>query len=582
MTRIPRLLLDKMHSDVTQRAMRRLRVLTTTTTRLSDDDDGGLTFDDVMKSLVYEYLQNQGLSKTMETLLDETKETTTSMLQWLDEGDVAAPTSSSSSIPTHLMNWPSKNTSRPVLTRKRWRGRPTVAGTGGIGGHQLLSKSMPSSSTSFALTHAPLTNVRVSTLSGRKRPSSSSVRGSSSSSKRIKRSSLSSALPDQLLEFDAKFQASISSPVSSAGSSRRSSRSSSKRSSLSSLSSSSSNKKERHITFHLKRPPLPSSTPGSSTGSGGAARRGSSLETSSHTPPSLSSSITPSVLVGIVQHGLWSSTLNDESSDTMGSTQNNRTMTSAVSSHLHGDNKKQHRVLTSEKKNFAHALRSRVFINVDMPNRLSSSSSTSSSSSSNTSSTSSYRSRKNHDTLIVSHGDQHMMSQRARSMVFSHFRHMRSYRDEMNRFTCSSFLSRLGDQPKHMLVAGQESGSCAFINMWTTDVMFELDAHTSSIDAVWTSMNQRLVLTNGADGEMKLWDATRPMIGGSATSKPTGLKLHSTYEECFNPQFSHDSRSIVSSHVVHEASNLPASIQIGQRYRTTVHDVETKKTAQIL
>lgn len=159
---------------------------------------------------------------------------------------------------------------------------------------------------------------------------------------------------------------------------------------------------------------------------------------------------------------------------------------------------------------------------------------------------------------------------------------MRSYRDEMNRFTCSSFLSRLGDQPKHMLVAGQESGSCAFINMWTTDVMFELDAHTSSIDAVWTSMNQRLVLTNGADGEMKLWDATRPMIGGSATSKPTGLKLHSTYEECFNPQFSHDSRSIVSSHVVHEASNLPASIQIGQRYRTTVHDVETKKTAQIL
>jgi hypothetical protein len=116
--------------------------------------------------------------------------------------------------------------------------------------------------------------------------------------------------------------------------------------------------------------------------------------------------------------------------------------------------------------------------------------------------------------------------------------------------------------------------------MWTNDIMFELDAHTSSVDAVWTSLNQRLILTNGADGEMKLWDATRPMIGGS--SKPTGLKLHSTYQECFNPEFSNDSRSIVSSHIVHQASNLPASIQIGQRYRTTVHDVETKSSVQVL
>ena len=176
-----------------------------------------------------------------------------------------------------------------------------------------------------------------------------------------------------------------------------------------------------------------------------------------------------------------------------------------------------------------------------------------------------------------------MMSQRARSMVFSNFRHMRSYRGDSVMYTCSSFLSLLGGEPKHLLVVGQENGTCTFLNMWNTERYMHIEAHAAAIDAVRVSKDQRLVLTNGADGEMKLWDATRPTGSSSRTSnKPTGLKLHATFEECFNPQFSHDNKWVVSSHIIHEASSLPAQIQIGQRYRTTIHDIETKAPLYVL
>ena len=194
---------------------------------------------------------------------------------------------------------------------------------------------------------------------------------------------------------------------------------------------------------------------------------------------------------------------------------------------------------------------------------------------------SSYRSRRNNDTLIVSHGDQHMMSQRASSMVFSHFRHMRSYRGDGAMYTCSSFLSSLGSTPKHLLVVGQENGSCSFLNMWTNESIMNLDAHTSSIDAVHVSCDQRLVLTNSADGVMKLWDSTRPTTGGLG-SKPTGLKLFASFEECFNPKFSSRATKVVSSHIVHESSSMHVDIQIGQRYCTTVHDIETKAPLNVL
>ena len=96
-------------------------------------------------------------------------------------------------------------------------------------------------------------------------------------------------------------------------------------------------------------------------------------------------------------------------------------------------------------------------------------------------------------------------------------------------YTCSSFLSSLGGDPKHLLVVGQEDGRVTFLNMWNTKNYMHIDAHTSSIDAVETSRDQRIVLTNGTDGEMKLWDATRPIRSGNSNSSSNRAKVR---EKC--------------------------------------------------
>jgi HIV-1 Vpr-binding protein len=320
------------------------------------------------------------------------------------------------------------------------------------------------------------------------------------------------------------------------------------------------NKKGRHISFQLKRQPVFSPIVGGGRRMSGNGGNNPCASVAGVGGTSALNAAAPSILVGIVQHSLLNAQRNNE-----GNRNKEKGHHSKKHSRHHHRSTSTHTV--GDKKNFAHTLRSRVFA-VDGANCRGTANS--------------YRSRRNQDTLIVSHGDQHMMSQRARSMVFSHFRHMRSYRGEDAMYTCSSFLSSLGGDPKHLLVVGQEDGAVTFLNMWNTKNYMHIDAHTSSIDAVETSRDQRIVLTNGTDGEMKLWDATRPIRSGNSnsssnkTSQHTGLKLHATFQDCFNPKFSHDNKWIVSSHIVHEASNLPAQIQIGQRYRTTIHDIETK------
>jgi hypothetical protein len=542
---VPPTMLKIMNSKSTLNAIKQLRELSYVNANKNKRGatDGEHSFDNVMKSLVYGYLESQGLKHTMMKMCEETG-LSQSVLESYQKV-LSNPLKNSTVLP--LTNWPTKSNSA-IIKRKRWRRTPTINGTGGMGNiiklevqqqqrrrrHQQLSTNKNNS------------DLRVQTLVGKKRTPAmrSPLRSngnSKSSSKRIKMSlgisPLRSALPEQLLDFDAEFQASISSPALS---SRRFSVASS-----SSLSSLHSNKKGRQISLHFKRQSAFSLAHGGNSSSTVLASDG------------VTSSSNISVLVGVVHRGLIGASQRFYGSPKIskGSCSNKH-----YSKKYHRQKSAKRQSSTREKGNFAQTLRSRVFA-VDRIGT-----------------TNNYRSCHNHDTLIVSHGDQHMMSQRARSMVFSQFRHMRSYRSDDVMYTCSSFLSSLGGKPTHLIAVGQENGTCSFLNMWHSDIYMDIDAHSAAIDTVKTSRNQRLVLTNGSDGEMKLWDTTNPLFTGNrnSKSKPSGLKLHASYQDCFNPEFSHDDKLIVSSYIVHESSNLPVQIQIGQRYRTTIHDIETK------
>ena len=162
--------------------------------------------------------------------------------------------------------------------------------------------------------------------------------------------------------------------------------------------------------------------------------------------------------------------------------------------------------------------------------------------------------------------------------VFSHFRQMRTYRSEIGdvMYSSASFLGALNNAPRHLLVTGQENGLVGLRNMWSCEPVLTIEAHNAQVDNVDATpcADQRLLLTASSDGNAKIWETTR------LVNRHT-LREHASFDDCFNPKFSHSGAMLVSSQIIHDPDSLGA-IHVGQRYRTTVRDIETKATTNVL
>ena len=77
---------------------------------------------------------------------------------------------------------------------------------------------------------------------------------------------------------------------------------------------------------------------------------------------------------------------------------------------------------------------------------------------------------------------------KSHEIVYSHYRKIRTYRDEGAVLTCSTFLNHFaGQRGNHFVASGNDNGTIRIFNMWTTEIVASFEAHGASLYSIATA-----------------------------------------------------------------------------------------------
>ena len=165
---------------------------------------------------------------------------------------------------------------------------------------------------------------------------------------------------------------------------------------------------------------------------------------------------------------------------------------------------------------------------------------------------------------------------KSHEIVYSHYRKIRTYRDEGAVLTCSTFLNHFaGQRGNHFVASGNDNGTIRIFNMWTTEIVASFEAHGASLYSIATCpadrYKHRFLLTSSTVYEAKLFDLAKGGAPGASCV---------TFSACHAPSFSHLGDRIVGSKIVD--SNEGSSDGSGQgsggpRHQISIYDVENSK-----